>query len=300
MQGVIHKIANEPRVPRFAVLVLFLITSQRLSLHDEQFVVPTVIAVFMLSLWSLTRQNSSVVSKQILAYDLELKSTYNSQLLMQLGELDLQTRQELGSWLHSTVQPKLLKIARDAWAVNSVDTRAIAEEIDVLNEEVVRGYSHQLFPVQLQIALALALADLLHERAEFCCDDRMVPEMDAASDRKTLPPIEAGPIGLKTDQVFFPIKQRFAIYRIIEEAVANAEKKPSTTKIRVNISIPEDKIIITVIDNGDRIANTVEPGLGSRLIDTYALLHNGIWQLSNIPKGVEFRCVFPVATEFIE
>jgi glucose-6-phosphate-specific signal transduction histidine kinase len=291
--------ANEPRVPRFAVLVLFLITLQRLSVHDEQFVVPTVIAVFMLSLWSITRQNSSVVSKRILTNDLEVISKYNLQLLLQLGELDMQTRQDLGTWLHSAVQPKLLKIARTAWSIDSVETQAIAAEIDLLNDEVVRGYSHQLFPVQLHIALILALADLLLDRAEFSYDDRMLPAINELTERKSLSDLDAGSIGLKNNQVFFPIKQRFAIYRIVEEAVANAEKKPSTTKIRVDISIPKDQIIITVIDNGAPIANTVEPGLGSRLIDTYSLLHKGSWNLSNISEGVEFRCVFPVATEFI-
>jgi signal transduction histidine kinase len=107
-------------------------------------------------------------------------------------------------------------------------------------------------------------------------------------------------MGLKENQVFFPIKQRFAIYRIIEEAVANAEKKSSATKIRVDISIPKDQIIITVIDNGAPISDSVEPGLGSRLIDTYTLLHKGSWSLSNISEGVQFQCIFPVISEFIE
>jgi hypothetical protein len=287
-------------MPRFAIVVLFLVSLQRLSVHDDLFVLAMAIALLMLTLWSLKRQNRAIVSKRLLAYDLEVISKYNLQLLMQLGELDMQTRQDLGAWLHSAVQPKLLKIARFAWSVDSVETQAIAAEIDLLNEEVVRGYSHQLFPVQLQIALILALADLLLGRAEFSYDDRMVPAIHESSEKNPLPPIDTVSIGLKKNQVFFPIKQRFAIYRIVEEAVANAEKKPSTTKIRVDISIPKDQIIITVIDNGAPISDSVEPGLGSRLIDTYSLLHKGSWKLSNTPEGVEFRCVFPVATEFSE
>ena len=85
----------------------------------------------------------------------------------------------------------------------------------------------------------------------------------------------------------------------MEEAVANAEKKPSTTQIKVDISIPEEQIIITVTDNGDPIGESVELGLGSRLIDTYSLLHRGTWNLSNTSDGVEFRCVFPVASEIV-
>ena len=291
---------NEPRVPRFGIIFVTLIALQRLTQHDDHLVPLLACAVLVLTIWSFRRQSRAIVSKRLLAYDFEVISKYNLQLLLQLGELDMQTRQDLGTWLHSAVQPKLLKIARVAWSVDSVETQAIAAEIDLLNEEVVRGYSHQLFPVQLQIALVLALADLLLDRAEFSYDDRMVPAINESSEQNSLSPVDAGSIGLKENQVFFPIKQRFAIYRIIEEAVANAEKKPSMTKIRVDISIPNDQIIITVIDNGAPIADTIEPGLGSRLIDTYSLLHKGSWKLSNIPEGVEFRCVFPVATEFSE
>jgi signal transduction histidine kinase len=292
--------ANEPRVPRFGIIVVTIIALQRLTQHDDHLAPLLACAVLVLTIWSFRRQSRALVSKRLLAYDLEVISKYNLQLLLQLGELDMQTRQDLGTWLHSAVQPKLLKIARVAWSVDSVETQAIAAEIDLLNEEVVRGYSHQLFPVQLQIALVLALADLLHERADFKFDERMYPAMNESSEQNPLSPIDAGSIGLKENQVFFPIKQRFAIYRIIEEAVANAEKKPSSTKIRVDISSPKDQIIITVIDDGAPIANTVEPGLGSRLIDTYSLLHKGSWKLSNTAEGVEFRCVFPVATEFNE
>ncbi len=291
---------NEPRVPRFGIMVITLIALQRLTQHDDHLVPLFACAVLVLTIWSFRRQSRAIVSKRLMTYDLEVISKYNLQLLVQLGELDMQTRQDLGTWLHSTVQPKLLKIARVAWSVNSPETQAIAAEIDLLNEEVVRGYSHQLFPVQLQIALVLALADLLYERAEFSYDDRMIPAIHESTEQNPLSPVDAGRIGLKENQVFFHIQQRFAIYRIVEEAVANAEKKPSTTKIRVDISIPKDQIIITVIDNGAPISDSVEPGLGSRLIDTYSLLHKGSWKLSNTAEGVEFRCVFPVATEFSE
>jgi hypothetical protein len=202
-------------------MVVTLIALQRLTQHDDH-LVPLLACVFLvLTIWSFRRQSRAIVSKRLLTYDLEVISKYNLQLLVQLGELDMQTRQDLGTWLHSAVQPKLLKIARFAWSVDSVETQAIAAEIDLLNEEVVRGYSHQLFPVQLQIALVLALADLLYERAEFSYDDRMLPAMQESLEQNPLSPIDAGHIGLKKNQVFFPIKQRFAIYRIIEEAVAS-------------------------------------------------------------------------------
>lgn len=105
---------------------------------------------------------------------------------------------------------------------------------------------------------------------------------------------------LAENQVFFPIKQRYAIYRIVEEAVSNAEKKASATEITVDISIPDEHIIITVIDNGEPVSDLPAPGLGMRLIDSFTLLHGGSWNISNIPDGVQFQCKFPVISEFIE
>ena len=221
------------------------------------------------------------------------------QLLEQLSEIDTQTRRDLGLWLHSVVQPKLLSIARKAWNDKSEIGNTLATELDELNDNVVRRYSHQLFPVQLEISLALALADMLEGRAEFNFDTRMFPLMGEMGEPGPVPKIssEAVKSMIPKSQVFFPIQQRYAIYRIVEEAVANAEKKPSTSKISVDISIPEDQIIISVIDNGSPAGESIEFGLGTRLIDTFTLLHKGSWKLSNISTGVEFRCVFPVITE---
>jgi signal transduction histidine kinase len=255
-----------------------------------------VIALFVLTMSLRARE---ILVRRKASEELVTISAYNLQLLEQLSEIDTQTRREIGAWLHSVVQPKMLSIARKAWADKSEIGTTLATELDELNDNVVRRYSHQLFPVQLEIALVLALGDMLDGRAEFKFDTRMLPLMGETGEVGPVP--KFSPEGMKSliprSQVFFPIQQRYAIYRIVEEAVANAEKKPSTTKINVDISIPEDQIIISVIDDGSPVGKSVEVGLGTRLIDTYSLLHKGSWQLKNISKGVEFRCVFPVISE---
>jgi signal transduction histidine kinase len=255
-----------------------------------------VIALFVLTMSLRARE---ILVRRKVSEELVTISAYNLQLLEQLSEIDTQTRRELGAWLHSVVQPKMLSIARKAWGDKSEIGTTLATELDELNDNVVRRYSHQLFPVQLEIALVLALGDMLDGRAEFKFDTRMLPLMGETGEVGPVP--KFSPEGMKSlipkSQVFFPIQQRYAIYRIVEEAVANAEKKPSTTKINVDISIPEDQIIISVIDDGSPVGKSVEVGLGTRLIDTYSLLHKGSWQLKNISKGVEFRCVFPVISE---
>ena len=255
-----------------------------------------VVALFVLTMSLRARE---ILARRKASNELVTISAYNLQLLEQLSQIDTQTRRELGAWLHSVVQPRLLSIARRAWADKSEIGTTLATELDELNDNVVRRYSHQLFPVQLEIALVLALADMLEGRAEFNFDTRMLPLMGEVGEVGSVPKIspEAMHSLIPKSQVFFPIQQRYAIYRIVEEAVANAEKKPSTTKINVDISIPEDLIIISVIDDGSPVGESVEAGLGTRLIDTYSLLHKGSWHLKNISKGVEFRCVFPVISE---
>jgi signal transduction histidine kinase len=286
-------------ISRLVIFCIAVIEIVRLVVQGDVLSVIFLIIVFALFVLTMSLRAREILARRKASSELVTISAYNLQLLEQLSEIDTQTRRELGSWLHSVVQPKMLSIARKARADKSEIGTTLATELDELNDNVVRRYSHQLFPVQLEIALVLALGDMLEGRAEFNFDTRMLPLMGETGEVGPVP--KFSPEGMKSlipkSQVFFPIQQRYAIYRIVEEAVANAEKKPSTTKINVDISIPEDQIIISVIDDGSPVGESVEAGLGTRLIDTYSLLHKGSWHLKNISKGVEFRCVFPVLSE---
>jgi signal transduction histidine kinase len=286
-------------ISRLVIFCIAIIEIVRLVVKGDAISVIFLLIVVALFVLTMSLRAREILARRKVSNELVTISAYNLQLLEQLSEIDTQTRRELGAWLHSVVQPKLLSIARKAWADKSEIGTMLATELDDLNENVVRRYSHQLFPVQLEIALVLALADMLEGRAEFNFDTRMLPLMGEVGEVDSVPKIspEAMHSLIPKSQVFFPIQQRYAIYRIVEEAVANAEKKPSTTKINVDISIPEDLIIISVIDDGSPVGESVEAGLGTRLIDTYSLLHKGSWHLKNISKGVEFRCVFPVISE---
>jgi signal transduction histidine kinase len=289
----------EPMISRLIIFSIAVIEIVRLVVQGDVLSVIFLIIVFALFVLTMSLRAREILARRKVSNELVTISAYNLQLLEQLSEIDTQTRRELGAWLHSVVQPRLLSIARKAWADKSEIGTTLATELDELNDNVVRRYSHQLFPVQLEIALVLALADMLEGRAEFNFDTRMLPLMGEVGEVGSVPKINPETMHslIPKSQVFFPIQQRYAIYRIVEEAVANAEKKPSTTKINVDISIPEDLIIISVIDDGSPVGESVEAGLGTRLIDTYSLLHKGSWHLKNISKGVEFRCVFPVLSE---
>ena len=270
-------------------LVRLIVSGDRLSM----LLLIVVLAITAVSVNDYFRERSANVRNVI---NLDLIAAQNTQLLAQLSEVDTQTRREIGAWLHSVVQPMLLAFARKARSHESEVGNELAAAVDTLNEEVVRRYSHQLFPVQLEIALSLALADLLEGRATYTFDQRMYPLMGESAEPAPTPQFNKKSVEtlVPKDQVFFPIQQRYSIYRIVEEAVANAEKKPTTTKIAVDISIPEDQIIVTVVDDGSPKTETLIAGLGMHLIDTYTLLHGGTWALSNIKGGVQFRCELPV------
>jgi signal transduction histidine kinase len=298
-KGPIKPLRFDPMISRLVIFGIAVLEIVRLIAQGDTWSIAWLVIVIALFVFTMLRRAQEVLAKQNTSEELLTISAYNLQLLEQLSEIDTQTRRDLGSWLHSVVQPKLLSIARKAWSDESEIGTTLATELDELNDNVVRRYSHQLFPVQLEISLVLALADMLEGRAEFNFDTRMFPLMGEMGEPGPVPKISSEAVKslIPKSQVFFPIQQRYAIYRIVEEAVANAEKKPSTTKISVDISIPEDQIIISVIDNGSPAGESIEFGLGTRLIDTFTLLHKGSWKLSNISTGVEFRCVFPVITE---
>lgn len=281
---------------RTVILFIAILSLVRFIAHGDRVSIFLLIVVLAMTTIAITTYFRERLSNAQNVIDLDIKTSHNAQLVAQLSEVDTQTRREIGAWLHSVVQPKLLAIARKAWSYESEDGNALAEAIDTLNEEVVRRYSHQLFPVQLEIALILALADLLEGRATVTFDRRMYPLMGEPAKPSAIPQITQENVDslLPKDQVFFPIQQRYSIYRIIEEAVANAEKKPSTTKISVDISIPQDLIIITVVDDGASKSEDFVAGLGTRLIDTYTMLHGGTWALSNVAHGVQFRCELPI------
>ena len=283
---------------RMLILAITILSLVRLIVSGDQLSMLLLIVVFAMTAVSVNEHFRERSMNLQNVTDLDLRATQNVQLLVQLSEVDTQTRREIGAWLHSVVQPMLLAIARKARSHDSEVGNEIAAAIDTLNEEVVRRYSHQLFPVQLEIALILALSDLLEGRATYTFDQRMYPLMGESAEQAPTPQFDKKSVEslVPKNQVFFPVQQRYSIYRIIEEAVANAEKKPSTTKIAVDISIPQDQIIVTVIDDGSPKSETLIAGLGMHLIDTYTSLHGGTWALSNIKDGVQFRCELPVVS----
>jgi signal transduction histidine kinase len=205
----------------------------------------------------------------------------------QLVVLDGQLRKQVGAWLHGTVQSKLMKIARDVRNLDALKANELANELDDLAENEIRDYSHRLFPPTLNVSLEVGLIELCEGSAELEIDPSLTEQSDS---------------GIRLDQrllthestnvpyrLVLPTSLSYAIYRVVEEALSNAKKKQSTTKIMVGIKVLGKKIEIVVNDNGEKLKPDYEVGLGTTLFDVFAKHYGGTWSLSNTTDGVAFQ-----------
>jgi len=205
----------------------------------------------------------------------------------QLGVLDGQLRKQIGAWLHGTVQSKLMKIARDVRNLDTSKAKEIANELDDLAENEIRDYSHRLFPPTLNISLQVGLIELCDGLAELEIDPSLTEQSDSGIrvDQRVLTHENTN----VPNRLVLPTSLSYAIYRVVEEALSNAKKKQSTTKIMVRIKVLVNKIEIVVIDNGVKLMSDYEGGLGATLFDVFAKQFGGTWSLSNTTDGVAFQ-----------
>jgi signal transduction histidine kinase len=209
---------------------------------------------------------------------LQLKSEINAstqlnlkylQSLKVIRELDTKTRREISIWLHGDVQRQLMNLARILRDHGDID---LASEVTKLNDETVRAMAHRLHPQQLDISLELALSDLCYGQAELQLSDNLHLQTF-----------------IKSTFVVLRTELRVAIYRIVEEGISNALKKPSTQKIFVLVSAEENSIDISVQDDGDKLTDSWKKSLGFSLISSYVDQFGGSWSLSNNKDGVILR-----------
>jgi signal transduction histidine kinase len=216
------------------------------------------------------RRRQRKFARQIIEIS-ELKSRLTDSLKT-IIELDTQTRRDIAEWMHGEIQHAILRVGR---TMKQTGLDEALTELAVLNEKVARGGAMKLYPMQLEISLGLALADLCAGRAELT-----VPrELSFAS------------MG-KLDGLVLPFDLRLAIYRIIQEGLNNAEKKGTATQITVSLETVGTSIQVTVFDNGHSVAENYSLSFGLRLIDAYTNVHQGSWKLSNVSDGVALTAVF--------
>lgn len=268
--------------------------------------------------------------RQLIRGEQELRETLAAvesrerQLLDLVGNLDVSTRQELGQWLHGPAQGRLINVSRKVLKqMHDLQTKwdddlkkypgmkpfrkHMLEELDDLKqstvslideyiESVLRSKSHQLFPPLLAVNLQLALEELVADRAILHLDARLasvgvtVVPPDDSPDRTLSNALEA----LLSKRVFVVPELRYAIYRIIEEGLVNAEKK-GADRIDVFVDVQSPGIVVRVVDRGTALPEFRTTGLGSRIIETMVAKLGGRWSLVNSADGVTLTAELPDA-----
>lgn len=227
----------------------------------------------MLIIVVLKIRMSSVVTGVDIVTELKAKTLEAQYTHELLSELDIETRREVGVWLHGKVQSFNLSMARRMRSVDSHFVHGLADELDVFTENTIRAFAHQLYPPILEVSLDLALSDLVAGRAKL--------EISGG--------LSANEYTIQNVRVL-PVRTRYIIYRIVEECVANAEKKPSTKNISVELILRENFLELNVTDDGGPVATPLVYGLGLRLIQDYLASLGGIFSLTTFGPGARFSC----------
>ncbi len=273
----------------FQMIVIGLMRADPENHMQKAQVVALVGLFYSLFIFSLGMRNFLRVWKKDLKQSAEFKVLADDLTASQnqLGVLDGQLRKQIGAWLHGTVQSKLMKIARDVRNLDTSKAKEIANELDDLAENEIRDYSHRLFPPTLNISLQVGLIELCDGLAELEIDPSLTEQSDSGIrvDQRVLTHENTN----VPNRLVLPTSLSYAIYRVVEEALSNAKKKQSTTKIMVRIKVLVNKIEIVVIDNGVKLMSDYEGGLGVTLFDVFAKQFGGTWSLSNTTDGVAFQ-----------
>jgi signal transduction histidine kinase len=192
-----------------------------------------------------------------------------------VSQIDIETRREVGVWLHGQVQSFHLSLARRMRTVESKHAHELADELDVFTEETIRSFSHRLYPPVLEVSLDLALSDLLDGRASYEISNELSSRDYSFQNVRVL-----------------PFRVRYILYRIVEECVANAEKKPSTKHISVEVLLQGNTIEVNVTDDGGPVPSPLINGLGMRLIEDYLTSLSGDFNLATVGPGARFTAQF--------
>lgn len=288
------------------------------------------LVVVGISVWELARMRST---SRAVEDRLRMLTRRHQQLLDATRSLDTSFRQDVAAWLHGTVQGKLVSLARaersryeatlsevtrllvryseSKSAANRKEiTESIRSRLETCSNETlealhqftemtIRHKSHEYFPPLLSVSLEAALRDLVGDRAKLHLDDRLIlvkysaetPEMlheDSDQVRRTL-----------AERRILSPDTRYRVYRIVEEALNNAEKK-NATLISVSVILDTDEIVMRVRDNGAPLSEPVKRSFGLHIVEVITASRGGTWSLHNAGSEVIFEAKMRLSAEDAE
>lgn len=190
-----------------------------------------------------------------------------------------QTRKEIADFLHDRLQSDLVvlgiqinRATQTMPAEYQEVAKAFVEEIERIRQIDVREASRALAPELDGPALAPALNDLSRQYTS-------VFEVKVQVDQK--------------DKI--SKQQRLAIYRIVEQALLNAAKHGSPSKIEILVKIEDGIIKIWVTNDGKELAQQLVAGAGFAIIDTWVSQYQGDWTVKKVDKNTTLWAEFPVS-----
>jgi two-component system NarL family sensor kinase len=201
-----------------------------------------------------------------------------TEMRTQMLNADLQTRRELAEWLHGPIQAELLLAAEDARRIGPMG-EPVATRLRHLNDDELRSFAHSLHPTLAELNLYGALQELAHR---YRAGTAVTVSADEATIRQVLPPGVA-----------------VAAYRTCEEAILNAVKHGGARQVHVTLSQERvaGHLTLTIANDGSGRPESLEPGLGLTLIDTYVRSVDGVWDLAfGAPSGAMLTATIPLVS----
>lgn len=270
-------------VPIFPGAILIAARSANLieaSYYTENlFSLGTAIAAIMLSFAladriNLLREDKLKAQEQLLLATHEA-SLARRQFSTQLIEMQDKQRQQIAADLHDGVSQNLSLLANTIYAINKqADPQAlhIAQQLAHESLDEIRAISHELHPHILdQIGLTCALETIverINQQGQIHCELNTEPCIE------NLQPAT-----------------RLHLYRIIQEALNNAQRHSQADQLWVDMSCARGRLELNIRDNGIGITQGQQrTGLGLESIRQRVELLQGVVQFAeNSPSGASIQ-----------
>lgn len=195
-------------------------------------------------------------------------------------------RRSVADFLHDRVQSMLVTTTMQVRAIaqrtddhSRAELLSVAEYLDDLRATEVREANTRLSPNITVQGLEISLRQLM---------ESLNPHGE-----------NTVTIGGELDTWIVPSDPRdvrqLGVYRIIEQAAANAVIHGHATRIDVHLARQRNRIVVSVTDNGSGVIEDSNPGSGTAVIDSWAQILGGEWVRQNLPSGgVEVHASFPL------
>ena len=236
---------------------------------DERQPATLAISVLTEGLWLLmaavvTRLISGFAAR-LLAEGQRLTSALESEretraLMLQA---DRRLRQEVAEWLHGRLQSELIVAATEVRRLGG-DGVVVADRLDAIRTNDVRGLAHSLHPALITIDLEAALSELAT-----MADTAGIVTLDYRDEtiHEMLAPTVSPDVAI-------------AIQRIVEEGLNNALRHGEAEPVTIVVRILPRRVGIDITNAIQTRDRAITPGLGLRIIDSWVRSLDGDWRLS--------------------